>query len=261
MAQLTTSTTPIVALDVPDAATAQRLVERLGDRCDFYKVGLELFSADGPAIVSWLRASGKRVFVDLKLHDIPNTVRSAARAVARQGASLLTVHASGGGEMIGAAVAGAAEGSAAGAMRGGGLSGAMPGDETCGILAVTILTSLDGAAVGAAWGRPAVDVPAEVVRLSGVAQAAGARGVVCSGHEAALVRGACGAGFGLLIPGIRLAGGDAHDQRRVMTPEQAAVAGADWIILGRAVTGAADPVAAMDLVYESLGRNPVGGAK
>ena len=227
--------TPIVALDVPDRSAAQVIVQRLGDACDFYKVGLELFAAEGPDVISWLRDVGKLVFVDLKLHDIPNTVRGAARSVARHGASLLTVHASGGSEMIRAAAEGAAEGSG-----------------SCGILGVTILTSMDGVGIGEAWGRPAVDVSTEVIRLAGLVQSGGGDGIVCSGHEAAAVRATFGDALGLLIPGIRLPGGEAHDQRRVMTPRAAAEAGARWLILGRAVTGAADPVAAMRVVAASL---------
>jgi orotidine-5'-phosphate decarboxylase len=229
--------TPIVALDVADRAAAETLVTTLGPACEFYKVGLELFSAEGPAMVSWLRSAGKRVFVDLKLHDIPNTVRGAARSVARAGASLLTVHAVGGEAMIAAAVAGAAEGGAEG------------GEATgCGILAVTVLTSLDGATVGATWGRPPVDVTTEVVRLAGAAVSGGAAGVVCSGHELAALRGAYGERLGYLVPGLRLAGGAAHDQQRVMTPGAAAAAGATWLVLGRAVTAAPDPVAALQAV-------------
>ncbi len=230
---------PIVALDVPDAASARALVARLGATCDFYKVGLELFTAEGPAMVEWLRGEGKRVFLDLKLHDIPNTVRSAARSVARHGASLLTVHASGGADMIAAAVDGAGAVNAT-------------ANASCQILGVTILTSLDGAGVGAAWGRPPVDVEAEVLRLAGIVRAQGAAGIVCSGHEAAAVHAVHGAGLGLLIPGIRLPGGEAHDQRRVMTPSAAADAGARWVILGRAVTGSADPAATMAAVRGML---------
>lgn len=230
--------TPIVALDVADRPAAQALVTRLGASCGFYKVGLELFAAEGPDIVSWLRDAGKSVFVDLKLHDIPNTVRGAARSVARHGASLLTVHASGGTDMIRAAVEGAQEGAVA--------SGG------CGILGVTILTSMDAAGIGEAWGREQLDVTREVVRLAGLVAAGGGAGIVCSGHEAAAVHSRFGGGIGLLIPGIRLPGGDAHDQRRVMTPRAAADAGARWLILGRAVTGAADPVAAMQQVAASL---------
>lgn len=229
--------TPIVALDVPDRAGAAAIVDRLGDACGFYKVGLELFAAEGPAIVSWLRECGKEVFVDLKLHDIPNTVRGAARSVARHGASLLTVHASGGREMIAAAVAGAREGRP---------------DGCCGILGVTILTSMDVAGVESAWGRSGVNVEAEVLRLAGLVVEGDGAGIVCSGHEAAAVHAAHGERLGLLIPGIRLPGGDTHDQRRVMTPAAAADAGARWLILGRAVTGAADPVAAMHQVVSSL---------
>lgn len=238
MALLTPSAAvPIVALDVPDRGGAEAVVHRLGDACRFYKVGLELFSAEGPAIVAWLRGLGKEVFVDLKLHDIPNTVRGAARSVARHGASLLTVHASGGREMIAAAVEGAREGRP---------------DGGCGILGVTILTSMDAAGVESAWGRTGVAVQDEVVRLAGLVESGQGAGIVCSGHEAAAVRGAFGDRLGLLIPGIRLPGGDAHDQRRVMTPAAAAEAGARWLILGRAVTGAADPVAAMAEVERSL---------
>lgn len=225
--------TPIVALDVGSLSAARELVGVLGDQCDFYKVGLELFTAAGPAVVAWLRGEGKRVFVDLKLHDIPNTVEGASRSVAALGASLLTVHASGGREMVAAAVAGTA-GSA------------------CEILGVTILTSLDAEGVGAAWGRPAVSVPEEVLRLARLTAQAGGAGIVCSGHEATAVHAEFGKGLGLLIPGIRLAGGDAHDQQRVMTPERAAAAGARWLILGRAVTGAADPAAAMAAVRAVL---------
>jgi len=222
------SVTPIVALDVPDSASAKAMVATLGEHCDFYKVGLELFAAEGPSIVSWLRGEGKRVFVDLKLHDIPNTVRGAARSVARLGASLLTVHAGGGTAMVQAAVDGAREGGSA-----------------CEILAVTLLTSLDAATVAQTWGRPAVDVTDEVVRLAGLARVGNAAGVVCSGHELGALTAAYGTSLGYLVPGIRLEGGATHDQQRVMTPADAVKAGANWLILGRAVTGAVDPVAAM----------------
>jgi len=226
---------PIVALDVPDAASAQALVRRLGAHCDFYKVGLELFAAEGPSIVSWLRGEGKRVFLDLKLHDIRNTVRGAARSVSRLGASLLTVHAGGGSAMVQAAVDGAREG----------------GGE-CEILAVTLLTSLDAGTVAQTWGRDTLDITTEVVRLAGLARAGSAAGVVCSGHELGALVAAYGTSLGYLVPGLRLAGGDAHDQQRVMTPGAAVAAGANWLILGRAVTAAADPVAAMDQVRRSV---------
>jgi orotidine-5'-phosphate decarboxylase len=236
-AAVTPVVTPIVALDVADRASAEAMVRRLGDSCGFYKVGLELFAAEGPSVVGWLRDQGKQVFVDLKLHDIPNTVRGAARSVARHGASLLTVHASGGREMIAAAVEGAHEGQPEGG---------------CAILGVTILTSMDAGGVEEAWGRSSVTVESEVLRLAGLMATGGGAGIVCSGHEAAPVKAAFGDRLGLLIPGIRLAGGATHDQRRVMTPAAAAAAGARWLILGRAVTDADDPAAAMAAVHASL---------
>jgi orotidine-5'-phosphate decarboxylase len=233
MAGVTTAATPIVALDVPGAAEALALVRRLGDDCRFYKIGSELFTREGPGIVAAVRAEGCEVFLDLKFHDIPNTVREAARAAASLGVRLLTVHASGGAEMLRAAVEGAGP--------------------RCGVLAVTVLTSLDAAALGAAWGREGVAVDAEVLRLAGLAAGAGAHGIACSGREAAQVHSAFGAKLALLVPGIRLAGGDAHDQARTATPAAAAAAGARYLILGRAVTGASDPVAAMRRVNEELG--------
>jgi orotidine-5'-phosphate decarboxylase len=226
----------IVALDVPRFADAEALVQRLGPSADFYKVGLELYAADGPRVVRWLREAGKEVFVDLKAYDIPNTVRGVARSVAALGASLLTVHAIGGAEMLAAAVEGA------GAQDGSG----------CGILAVTVLTSFDAAGYAAATGRAGVRVDEEVERLAGATLAAGAHGIVCSGLEAAAVRARYGAGLRTLVPGVRLSGGATHDQARVVTPAGAQAAGAAYVVLGRAVTGAEDPVAALAAVRADL---------
>lgn len=223
---------PIVALDVRTAADALALVARLGESCRFYKIGSELFTREGPAVVRTVRERGCDVFLDLKFHDIPNTVREAARAAGSLGVRLLTVHASGGAAMLRAAVEGAGPG--------------------CGVLGVTVLTSLDSAALGAAWGKDDVLVDQEVLRLAGLAAAAGAHGIVCSGREAAAVHAAFGDQLALLIPGIRLAGGEAHDQARTATPAAAARAGARYLILGRAVTAAPDPVAAMAQVNEEL---------
>lgn len=223
---------PIVALDVPDANRAQALVHRLGDSCGFYKVGGELFTAAGPAIVQAIRDSGKRVFLDLKFHDIPNTVRASARSAASAGASLITVHAIGGRAMIAAAVEGA-----------GG---------QCGVLAVTVLTSLDPQAYADATGKPPGSLTDEAIRLAGHALQAGAHGVVCSGHEVAQLRAATGDRLAVLVPGVRLAGDAVHDQSRVVTPGDAARAGATYLVLGRTVTGAPDPVAAMELVRAEL---------
>ena len=226
------SAVPIVALDVPDVAAALAVVQRLGARCRFYKIGSELFTAAGPSVVSLLRERGCEVFLDLKYHDIPNTVRAAVRSAGAIGASLVTVHAGGGREMLEAAVEGA-----------GG---------RCRVLGVTVLTSMDATSLAAVWGRPRVEVRVEVLRLAGEVAASSAFGIVCSGEEVATVRQRYGGALRLLVPGIRLAGEEAHDQRRVMTPAAAAKAGADYLVIGRAVTGAADPAAAMERVLAEL---------
>jgi orotidine-5'-phosphate decarboxylase len=222
---------PIVALDVPTLDAAKSLLGRLGPRADFLKVGLELFTAEGPRVVQWLQAEGRRVFLDLKLHDIPTTVRGAARSAAAMGVSLLTVHGYGGAEMVEAAVDGAGE--------------------RTGILVVTVLTSLSGRDLGISLGRAEPELGAEVLRLSAVAHAARAHGVVCSGHEVAAVRSTYPT-LRPLVPGLRIAGGSAHDQARVSTPERAAADGAAYLVLGRAVTAAADPQAALDGILRSL---------
>ena len=230
---------PIVALDVATADQALRLARRIGDRCRFYKVGSELFTAAGASVVHALQDElGADVFLDLKFHDIPNTVAGAVRRAAALGVRLVTVHASGGRDMLAAAQ----EASQGASARGG----------ACGVLAVTVLTSFDATTLGAAWGREAVSVEREVLRLAGDAAACGLHGVVCSGAEASAVRGAFGGRLALLVPGIRLAGGTAHDQRRVMTPAAAQAAGARYLILGRAVTAAADPRGAMESVLAEL---------
>jgi orotidine-5'-phosphate decarboxylase len=226
----------VIALDVPSFDEAVALVRRLGPSADFYKVGLELYAADGPRVVRWLRDEGKSVFVDLKAHDIPNTVRGVARSVAALGASLLTVHAAGGSPMIAAAVEGA------GAQDGSG----------CGILAVTVLTSFDAAGYAAASGRSDVDIGAEVARMAALAAAGGAHGIVCSGHEAGRIRDQFGGAVRTLVPGVRLAGGARHDQARVVTPLEARAAGASYIVVGRAVTAAPDAALALAAVHSSL---------
>jgi orotidine-5'-phosphate decarboxylase len=225
-------TTPIVALDVPSADPALRVVELLGDRCRFYKIGSELFTAAGPVVVHRVRDAGCDVFLDLKLYDIPNTVRGAARSAAGLGVRLLTVHASGGVPMIEAAVDGAGEATA--------------------ILAVTVLTSFDEAGLGEATGRPGVVASEEVTRLAELAARAHAHGVVCSGAESAGVRARFGDALAVLVPGIRMSGSATHDQRRVVTPAEASAAGARYIVVGRAVTAAPDPREAMDRVLDEL---------
>jgi orotidine-5'-phosphate decarboxylase len=222
----------LLALDVPDAASALASVDRLDGRCSFVKVGLELFVAEGPSIVRALRARGVEVFLDLKLHDIPNTVRAAAARAAALDVRLLTVHASGGRRMLEAAVNGA-------------------GAET-GVLGVSVLTSMDASQLAAAWGRPTVDVRFEVLRLASDCAAVGAHGLVCSGEELGAVVAAHGERLRPLVPGVRMPGDSANDQSRIVTPADAMVGGAAYLILGRTITAATDPVAKWDAIVSSL---------
>jgi orotidine-5'-phosphate decarboxylase len=235
VADVTRPVAPIVALDVADAPAAVALAEALGDSCPFYKIGGELFTAEGPSIVRTIRDRGASVFLDLKFHDIPNTVRSAVRSAARLGVRLVTVHASGGLEMLRAAVAAARE-----------------SNPDCGVLAVTVLTSLNGEALARVWGRPVADLTDEVLRLAETAAEAGAHGIVCSGLEARRVRDRFGDALATLVPGVRLGGGEHHDQARVVTPRDAAAAGARYIVLGRTVTAAESPRDAMKAVLADL---------
>jgi orotidine-5'-phosphate decarboxylase len=212
----------IVALDVPDGDGARALVRELGETVSFYKVGKELFTAQGPTVVLDLIACGKKVFLDLKFHDIPNTVAAAVRSAAALGVSLLTVHASGGSKMLKAAV-----------------EAAVQSELKPTILAVTVLTSLsadDLEEVGVVGG-----VESQVLRLASLAINAGCGGIVASAQEAALLRQRLGTGFTLVTPGIRPAGGIAADQARVVTPEDAIRAGASYLVVGRPITAAADP--------------------
>ncbi len=221
----------IVALDAPTLHDAVAVVDALGDSCDFFKIGSELFTATGPPAVDALRKRHLDVFLDLKFYDIPNTVRGAVRSAARLGARLVTVHASGGPDMLSAAVEGA-------------------GDR-CRVLAVTVLTSLGPSDLARAGGRDGA-VAEEVLRLAELARSSGVHGIVCSGMEAAAVRAAHGEALEILVPGIRLEGGPAHDQARVATPTEVVAAGANYLVVGRAVTSAPDPRAAMHRVSEAL---------
>jgi len=222
-----------VALDLSEREEILRMARLLRDRVGVAKVGLEAFVSHGPSLVSEVRAVGVPVFLDLKLHDIPNTVERAARAAARLGVSLLTVHASGGAAMLRAAVAGAAAAAPAPA-----------------VIAVTVLTSLDDAALadlgiaGGAAGR--------ATAWAALARDAGCAGVVCSAREAASLRAAMGPGFLLVTPGVRPAGGEAGDQRRVATPRDAVAAGADVLVVGRPITAAPDPGAAADAILADM---------
>jgi orotidine-5'-phosphate decarboxylase len=223
----------IVALDVPAANGAHEMVDRLGDDVGFVKVGLELFTREGPQVVRELRRRGLRIFLDLKLHDIPRTVEGAVQAAAALEAEFLTIHASGGRRMVEAATR-AAEGS------------------DLRLLAVTALTSLSAHELAEAWGLTSVDTGSEVLRLARLARDAGAAGVVASPLEAREIRGFLGPDVAIVTPGIRLRSGAHHDQARVASPSQAVAAGADYLVVGRAVTAAADPRAALQAVHREL---------
>jgi orotidine-5'-phosphate decarboxylase len=217
-----------IAFDVPTLAEALALDARLGAGDEFAKLGLELFAAEGPAVVREFKARGRRVFLDLKLHDIPNTVKGAAASASRLGADLLTVHATGGAAMVAAAVEGIRE--SGGATR---------------VVAVTILTSHDPANMPPGFARP-FDLPATALALTREALAAGAAGIVCAAPDLKRLRAALGPDFYAVTPGIRMSGGESHDQKRVATVEGAVRDGASLLVLGRAVTAAADPQAALE---------------
>ncbi|UFN51239.1 orotidine-5'-phosphate decarboxylase [Roseomonas sp. OT10] len=226
----------IVALDTADPARAQAMAAGLAGRAGLLKVGLELFVAAGGEAVRQAQAVAP-VFLDLKFHDIPNTVAGAVRSATALGPAMLTIHAAGGAPMV-AAAREAAE--------------AAGGDARPAILAVTVLTSLDAAtlaATGVAGGTSQ-----QVLRLARLALEAGADGLVCSPHEISRLRDAFGEAPYLVVPGVRPAGAPAGDQARVATPAEAIGAGADWIVVGRPITRAADPAAAAEAVVAELPR-------
>jgi len=228
-------TIPIVALDVPSQEAASIIASAIGDLCRFYKVGSELSTSAGPAMVRFLRDHGNEVFLDLKWHDIPNTIKGAARSASRLGARLVTVHATGGIAMMRAAVEGAQQG----------------GGQTK-VLAVTVLTSFDADRLTQAWGRPNIVVADEVLRLAGQALEAGVQGIVCGGAEAAAVRKRYGDALEILVPGVRLDGAASNDQVRIATPQEAAAAGANYIVVGRTVTASPAPRDAMRRVIDAV---------
>jgi orotidine-5'-phosphate decarboxylase len=221
----------IVALDVSSADEARALVDRLSGRVGMFKIGSQLFTAAGPAFVRELAARGEKVFLDLKYHDIPNTIAGAVSAACQLGVSLVDVHALGGRAMLEAAV------SALPAM------GAR-------LLAVTILTSMNEHGHGeVGLGGQVAD---SVKRLAQLSCDAGLDGVVASPHEVALVREVCGPDFLIVTPGIRPAGAEAGDQARLATPRAALEAGADLLVVGRPITAAADPAAAAEKMAGEL---------
>ena len=213
----------IVALDVSTAAAAQKIVAAVGDSALTYKVGMQLYTAVGPQVVRELVASGRRVFLDLKYHDIPNTVGAAVAEAEKLGVSMLTVHAAGSSEMLRAAVEAAK----------------VRPDLT--VLAVTVLTSMDRQDLEKIGVRGSVED--SVVRLATIALANGCQGVVTSAREASTLRAELGHNFAIVTPGVRPAGSSVGDQVRVVTPAEAIAAGASHIVVGRPITEAADPAA------------------
>jgi len=212
----------IVALDVSSAAAAQRIVAAVGESASFYKVGMQLYTAEGPKVVRELVASGRRVFLDLKYHDIPNTVAGAVAEAARLQVAMLTVHASGGGKMLRAAT-----------------EAARAVNPATKVIAATVLTSLEDNDLERIGVRGRVQD--QVVRLAALALADGCHGVVASAREAAQLRSEFGADFVIVTPGVRPAGSAPGDQARVVTPVDAIAAGATYIVVGRPITAATDP--------------------
>lgn len=227
-----------VALDLPDRAALLAMARRLAPEAGVLKIGLEAFVAEGPTLMRDLVASGADVFLDLKLHDIPNTVSKAAAAAVRTGASIVNCHALGGTEMMKAFGEGARTAAA---------KEKHPAPK---LIAVTILTSLDAAAVRAVGvgGSPRE----AALRLALLAKESGLDGVVCSPEEIETIRAECGGDFLLVVPGVRPPGEAAGDQRRVATPSEAIRAGADLLVVGRPITGAPDPAAAARAIVAEI---------
>jgi orotidine-5'-phosphate decarboxylase len=223
----------IVALDVSTAAAAQKIVAAVGDSALTYKVGMQLYTAEGPQLVRDLVASGRRVFLDLKYHDIPTTVAAAVHEAARLGVSVLTVHATGGAKMLHAAV-----------------DAARLVNPALVVLGVTVLTSLDQNEMEKVGLHGTVRE--EVLRLSTLALDNGCKGIVTSAHETAAVRAELGHNFAIVTPGVRPAGSRHEDQARVATPAEAIAAGASHIVVGRPITEAADPAAEARAILEQI---------
>lgn len=228
----------IIALDQPDRGSALRLVEQLSGLVGMFKIGSELFTAEGPDLVREIINAGERIFLDLKFHDIPNTVAGAARSAARLGVSMFNVHALGGSEMMRAAAC------------------AIAGFESKPIsLGVTVLTSMDDANLAEVG--IADDANSEVIRLASLAQQAGLDGVVASPREIRLIRERIAAErFIILAPGIRPAWAESGDQKRVATPREAIRDGADFIVIGRAITSGQEPRAGVERILEEIDSLP-----
>lgn len=232
-----------VALDVPDWPAARRLVEMLAGRAGGFKVGLELFCAEGLGVVERIKQRGAGVFLDLKLHDIPRTVSHAMRVLAAAGPDIVNVHAAGGRAMMEAAAVAAREGAEA------------AGRPAPLVVAVTVLTSLDDRAWREELGLDGT-VAETVTGWARLAREAGLDGVVASPREIEAIREACGPRFAIVTPGLRPAGFPAEDQRRFLTPAEAWRRGADYLVVGRPVTAAPDPVAALEAIVTEIAGHP-----
>ncbi len=227
----------VVALDVEGIGAAERLLDRLDRLALTYKIGNQLFTAAGPEVVRLVHQRGGRVFLDLKFHDIPNTVGLAVREAARLGVFMLNVHAAGGREMLRAAAKARDEAAGGGSAR-------------TRVIGVTVLTSLDAAGLSEiGFARPLEEQVEALARLS---REAGLDGVVASGHEIPVIRGACGPDFLIVTPGVRPPWAEAHDQRRIATPAEAVRAGADFLVVGRPVLRADDPAEAVRRILEEM---------
>jgi len=231
----------IVALDVSSAAAARKIVTDLGDSVHIYKVGMQLYTAEGPQVVRDLLSSGRQVFLDLKYHDIPNTVASAVREAAQLGVSMLTVHASGGEKMLRAAAEAAGHHARV---------GADVHVRPLQILAVTVLTSMDESELQQTG--VSSKLLEQVLRLASMAIDAGCAGVVSSAREVKALRAKLGEDFLIVTPGVRPAGSDHGDQARVVTPAEAIQSGATHIVVGRPITAAKDPAAAARGIQQEI---------
>lgn len=229
-----------VALDHPDAKSALAMAEQLAPLGVSYKVGMQLFYAEGMGVVRELQKYGRPVFVDLKLHDIPNTVAGSVESLVRHGVNFLNVHTQGGAEMMHAAVAAAQK------------AAKESGQASPKLIGVTLLTSLSEQHLKELLFVNGVSVSEYVQHLALQAKKAGLDGVVCSAQEAASIRETCGENFLLVTPGIRPAGADEQDQARVITPAQALCNGSDYLVVGRPITGASNPVEAARQILDEM---------
>lgn len=236
----------MIALDKPDGAAALQLAAQLEGFGCWMKVGMELFYAAGPAVVQALKSRGFQVFLDVKMHDIPNTVRGGARSISRLGVDLFNVHAAGGKAMMAAALEGVRDAAAAGDIPYADGQQALPQ-----VIAVTQLTSTSEEVLQREIGLPGTMQEA-VIRYANLAREAGLAGVVASPLEVAAIKAACGASFLTVTPGIRPQGTDAGDQRRTMTPLEAIRTGTDYMVIGRPITAAPDPAQALNTILEEI---------